>query len=79
MPEVSERSGEACYGCVHLRYKGPDSVRSVKDMMGGTAIPLREQDAHNGPGRYECAKLGRRIGQADEAPRELEPGCKETR
>ncbi len=69
----------SCYGCVHLRYKGSSSVRSVKDMTGGTAIPLREHDAHNGPGRYECAKLGRVVCQADERPKELEPGCKETR
>ncbi len=79
MSEVEQRS--VCYGCVHLRYVGPSSVRSVKDMMGGTSIPLREHDAHNGPGRYDCARLGslRKITRADERPQELETGCKEAR
>ena len=70
---------ETCYGCVHLRYEGPQSITNVRDMMGGTAIPLREQDAQNGPGRYECAKLEETITRADERPKELEPGCKESR
>ena len=47
--------------------------------MGGTAIPLREQDARNGPGRYVCGKFGTKITDADERPTELEPGCKEAR
>jgi hypothetical protein len=36
---------ETCYGCVHQRYRGSHSVRGVKDMVGGTAIPTKESDA----------------------------------
>ena len=50
-------------------------------LTGGTAIPLREEDGRNGPGRYDCAKLGQRIGLANETPRPLVAGgaCKERR
>ncbi|MDP9440211.1 MAG: hypothetical protein M3P49_15965, partial [Actinomycetota bacterium] len=69
LPAVSEghtASGvRSCYGCTHLRYRGPQSITNVRDMMGGTAIPLREQDGFLGPGRYECSKLGKTIMRAD--------------
>ena len=79
---MSEAS--SCYGCVHLRYKGPGSITGVRDMMGGTSIPLREQDGQNGPGRYLCGKFGNAdypvaICSADEAPKEIAEGCKEAR
>ena len=77
MPPVSEAS--SCYGCVHLRYRGPGSITGVRDMMGGTAIPLREQDGSLGPGRYSCAKLAETVCVADEAPTEIAEGCKEAR
>jgi hypothetical protein len=59
----------------------PGSVAGVARLMGGTAIPLREQDAQNGPGEYRCRKFGRIIVRADAkaGPKELEPGCKERR
>ncbi len=72
---------ESCYGCIHQRYVGASSLKSVKDMVGGTAIPLREQDVQNGPGRYECALFGEVICTADKTPRPLAAGgeCKERR
>lgn len=76
-----------CYGCRHLDYRGPASVTGRPGFMGGTAIPLREQDARNGPGEYRCSKFATRegvwpvIARADhkDGPRELEPGCKDVR
>ena len=74
---MSEAS--SCYGCVHLRYKGPGSITGVRDMMGGTSIPLREQDGSLGPGRYLCSKFAETVCVADEAPTEIVEGCKEAR
>jgi hypothetical protein len=71
---------ERCYGCVHLRYSGP-SVLETSRAMGGTAIPMHrgpDRDQYS-PGRYECAKFGRKICEGDKTPRELEAGCKESR
>lgn len=70
---------QPCYGCVHLRYSGSASVTNRRDMMGGTAIPLREQDGALAPGRYSCAKLDRVVCDGNMRPRELEAGCKEAR
>lgn len=70
-----------CYGCVHQQYLGPASVKGRLDLLGATAIPLREEDGRNGPGHYRCRKLGERIGGAGETPRPLVAGgeCKERR
>ena len=80
MPEVGEKRA-SCYGCAHLKYRGPAEVKGRLDLLGGTAIPLREEDGRNGPGSYSCGKLGTRIGTANDAPRPLVAGgaCKETR
>ena len=70
-----------CYGCVHMNYRGPAQVKGRLDLLGGTAIPLREEDGQNGPGHYDCGKLAQRIGLANKPPRPLVAGgeCKERR
>lgn len=78
MPEVAQKR-ETCFGCCFSRYEGPASVAGKRETMGGTAIPLRESDARNGPGRYGCAKYHLEVARGDETPRELRPGCKERR
>lgn len=64
LPAVSEghtASGvTSCYGCTHLRYRGPQSITNVRDMMGGTAIPLREQDGSLGRGATSARSSARR-------------------
>lgn len=71
----------SCYGCAHLQYPGPAEVKGRLDLLGATAIPLREEDGQNGPGHYVCSKLGGRISIANKTPRPLVAGgeCKETR
>lgn len=69
----------ACYGCVHLRYRGADSFKDRVRFSGGTAIPLESGGRAFDPGRYACGKFGRAITDADEVPTELEAGCKERR
>lgn len=84
MSTVKRRPGDpqkhldaTCYGCIHLRYRGPSELRDRANEP--TAIPLNEGDARHEPGHYSCGRYGTRIVEAGETPRELETGCKERR
>lgn len=73
-------SGEACYGCVHLKYRGPSHHLRRTKVSGENPIPVYP-DEQVSPGRYDCARLGERITSADAKPEPLVAGgeCKEAR
>lgn len=89
MSEVADSPKTSCYGCVHLRYKGPSRGRSAgrrrSQVAGEAPIPVYP-DEQVSPGRYQCAKLGGGerlldICSADAKPEPLVAGgeCKEAR
>lgn len=76
--ETDSKLGATCYRCIHLRYRGSQSLRNLTN--AGTVIPMYEGEGLD-PGRYSCGKLEESIGPADQTPEPLEEGasCKEVR